>query len=178
VIAITTGRRPTKRINSFARDLAHSIPKTILVRRGKLGVEALAAHLQGQGVKKLITIYRWKGGPGLLRFEDVLSGRLQPFPLLLKLKGVKLRREYPTLRSGLAEAIVFEDKSNQMVKSLAEKLSKFLSLPLRPSGRGAEFLLRLSAQGSLVKVALVDSINSEIGPSFIAWETKPRDGAD
>ena len=68
MILLTTSRRPTERIRTLCRELAHVIPNAVRVNRGKLSLDGVAERALEFGADHVIIIDRWKGGPGEIQF--------------------------------------------------------------------------------------------------------------
>jgi len=178
VILITTCRRPTERIRSFANELSHSIPKCRRINRGKLSLEALAERCFELRCDKALILQRWMGGPGRIQLLKLRDSNLSQIPPLIYLAEAKLRREYGTVGRFKAEAVTVQAKASSELLQLAESLSNFLELPLVTSPCGGPYRVALQVlEHSKWKAKIVlgspPSIR-EIGPSLtiknLSWE--------
>lgn len=89
---ISTSLRPSRRMRTFGRDLAHALINGYYVTRGKksiLDLKGLALNLKAS---RLILIQAKKGNPSKLDFYDTTS-REAPLLGSLLMSGVKLVRE-------------------------------------------------------------------------------------
>ena len=178
MILITTCRRPTERIRSFASELSHSIPKCRRINRGKLSLEALAERCFELGCDKALILQRWMGGPGRIELLELRNSNLTQISPLLCLADVKLRREYNTVGRFEAEAVTVQSKAGSEILQLAKSLSNFLELPLvtLPCGgsyRVALHVLEHSRRKAKVVLGSPPPVR-EIGPSLTikhsSWE--------
>jgi len=183
VILLTTCRRPTERIRSFASELSHSIPKCRSLNRGKLSLEALAGRCFELGCDKALILQRWMGGPGKIQLLELRNSDLIEIPPLIYLADVELRREYGAVGRFQAEAITVQSEANSELVRLANSLSNFFELPLvtLPCGgsyRVALHVLQHSRWKAKVVLASSPSIR-ELGPSLtikhLRWENFERD---
>ncbi len=131
MILLTTSRRPTRRIRTFCKDLANSIPDTIRINRGKLNLDGVAEKSIEFNADRVIIVNRWKGGPGKIEFFRVESSGLKRFPPTIYVKGVKLRREFKTgVKHVKALSIIVSSKGNDEIMKVAKSLSEFLNIPI------------------------------------------------
>jgi len=168
MIMITTSRRPTRRIRSFANDLARSIPGAVRVNRGKLSRLGVAEKALELGADRVILIDRWKGVPGKVELLLVGEGGLRHHPPLIYVAGIKLQRECgarvgPAKRLSLA---VMGDAGPEVAR-LAEALSSFLKAPLIQSIEGVSGRLMLfsSHPKHFARITFLDAPELyEVGP--------------
>lgn len=129
MIGLTTGRQTTQQLNSLLKDLAHSIPGSKIIRRGKSSVENLGVRLLEEGVSYAIVLYRWRGGPGRIGFFAVEPTGLNVVAPAVLLSAVKLRREYPDRGKYTAQGITCDPTSSEQIRNLSHTLSRVLQLP-------------------------------------------------
>ncbi len=167
MIVVTTCRRPTQRIRSFAKDLANSHPSTILLTRGKTGLVELAAAARNLKSNRIATVSRWMGGPG--RIEFLNSDTDPPSQLIVYLKDVRLRREHGKCRTGKAEIVTTPETLRSETYKFAGWYSNFFGLELLDIGlsRRSRVSIHISEDSNLIRVALISPPSeTRIGPSF------------
>ncbi|MFH0847903.1 MAG: hypothetical protein V1857_00170 [archaeon] len=175
MILITTSKEPTQRINSFVRDLNHSIPNTRTLRRGKTSTREMPKQVSAEQCDRLIVVHRWHGGPGRLEFYKLNEkGLVTHYPIIL-LRGVKLRREYGVKGRFTAQGITCEN--NQTIFRLGAALSEFLDLP-QTKEHNFEVSLHMSCSNDdTIRISIADPNNgAEFGPSMsvdrLIWPDK------
>lgn len=130
MIAFTTGRETNQRLNSLVKDLAHALPSSRVVRRGKCSREELATRLHEEGFSHAVIIYRWHGGPGRLDFNSINSDGLSPLPPNLLLKEARLGRENSNRVKCVATAITRAKEASAEARRFCSALSLAFELPL------------------------------------------------
>jgi len=91
---VTTSRRPTRRLRSFANEFSHLIPNAIRLNRGKASLRKLAVYAVSMSVDKVIVIEAVKGNPSRIVFYDVdLKDMSLVKRMSIALGGVRLIRE-------------------------------------------------------------------------------------
>ncbi|MEM4576831.1 MAG: hypothetical protein QW701_05140 [Candidatus Nezhaarchaeales archaeon] len=91
---ISTSLRPSRRMRTFGRDLAHALIYGYYVTRGKRNLTDLRSLALSLKASRLIVIQARKGNPSKLDFYDTT---LEEVPLIgsINISGVKLVREQP-----------------------------------------------------------------------------------
>jgi rRNA maturation protein Rpf1 len=175
VILITTSRRPTRRLLSFVKELAYSLPNTLKIQRGKLGINGLTKMAMESGISKIIIVHRWKGNPGKIELRKIEDSKLKIVPPLIYLAGIKLRREYGIKEKFKIDSVSFEKNSSPKIKAIAKVFSEFIEIPLINEKFKEKFKasLHISQHSKYeAKVAVTSLPNmKEIGPTFIVKHT-------
>jgi rRNA maturation protein Rpf1 len=166
VIALSTCRRPTQRMNSFVKDLFHSLPNCTTITRGKMSLQDLTASAARIEAHRLILVNRWKSDPGEIRLLRLAEGRMQTVYPIILLREVKLRRDYRIRGRFTAEAVTCDENMTDL--GFASVLASFLGLPLE-SVEDSYCTLHLAENHSgRLSVNLTSPPGvREIGPSFI-----------
>jgi len=180
VILVTTSRRPTERIRSLCRELAHVIPNAVRVNRGKLSLDGVAERALEFGADRVIIIDRWKGGPGKIDFFRADSEGLSPVPPKLYVSGVRLQREFKIkVRKIRPITLTASSEGSSQAGKLAEVLSGFLEIPKStegcvPSAYRASMHVSSDARGSVQITFVLLPEGVEAGPritlSHAVWE--------
>ena len=134
---ITMSRRPTRLIRTFCNELAATLPGAVRVNRGKMSFEDIAEKAWELGADRVILVSRWKGNPGKICLFRLGEEGLQPFPPLIYIYGIKLRRAMG-VRLGKVRSIgVVADPGRTR---LGRALADFLDAPFlgRGEARGAQ----------------------------------------
>lgn len=178
MLLISTSRRPTRRILSFAKDLRNSIPNSVKIQRGKRGLGDLLEAALEAGCDRILLITRWKGSPGKILMMEVEGRALRPVPPLIYLRGIKLRREFGVEGRFSASAITLGQVREEGVE-LARSLSRFLRMPLlgdwrAAKGEGTSLHISEDRSGAL-RVSVTNPRGArEVGPAFtirhLIWE--------
>jgi rRNA maturation protein Rpf1 len=152
-------------------DLAHSIPNSQLLKRGKLSFEELIDSLIELNSDRAIIVYRWKGNPGKIELRKFEKPSLKLLPPIIYLASVRLRREYPVKGRFKAEAVSVGLNSDPETLKLAEVLSQFLNLPLinLKGGTSCKTSIHIVKHPVYKAKAALTSPPAlrEVGPSFI-----------
>ena len=182
MLLISTSRRPTRRILSFAKDLRNSIPNSIKLQRGKRGLRDLARAALEAGCDRVLLINRWKGSPGKLEMMEIEGEAFKAIPPLIYLRGIKLRREYGIEGRFTASSITMGGLGPEGIE-LAKSLSRFLRMPLVGDpgvAKGASIHISEDRAGS-IRVAVTSPPGvREVGPAFtirhLIWELEVHGG--
>ncbi|MEM2935881.1 MAG: hypothetical protein QW231_01745 [Candidatus Bathyarchaeia archaeon] len=182
MILITTSRRPTGRIRTLCRELAHLIPNAVRINRGKLNLDGVAERALEFGTDRVIIFDRWKGGPGKIQFFSAGSEGLIPLPPTLYVSGVRLQREFKTkVRKIRPITLTVSPEGSSQTEKLAEALSNFLKVPKSteenvPSTHRASMRISSDASGSVQITFRLLPEGVEVGPritlSHVSWETQ------
>jgi len=170
VILLTTSRRPTERIRTLCRELAHVIPNAVRINRGKLSLGGVAEKALEFGANRVIIIDRWKGGPGKIQFFHAGSEGLIPAPPTLYVSGVRLQREFKTkVRKMHPLTLTVSSEGPSQTGKLAEVLSNFLEVPKSseervPSAYRASMHVSSDASGSVQITFRLLPEGVEVGP--------------
>ena len=132
MILLTTSRRPSRRMRTFCNDLARVIPNTQRINRGKLSIDGVAEKALEINANKVILVCRWKGGPGKIELFRVGARGLIPFPPLIRIKGVRLQREFKLRKIEPTRSLVIAVPPEETAENIkiAESLSNFLEVPM------------------------------------------------
>ena len=136
-LLITTSRRTSNRVRSFARDLSAVLPGTERFNRGGMGIIELTSRIGQSGAQAALVISIWRGNPGEI---TILSSTGQEL-FKLRLEMALLRREIdPTNKSrvGTIEGAGVKLGSSSSVKELANCLAELLSLSIEELSGPAE----------------------------------------
>lgn len=178
MLLISTSRRPTRRILSFAKDLRNSIPNSIKIQRGKRGLRDLLDAALEAGCDRVLLINRWKGSPGKIWMMEVEGGAFRSVPPLIYLRGIKLRREFGVKGRFVASAITVGLVEREGIE-LARALSRFLRMPLIgdsgvAEGDGTSIHISEDHAGALKVSVTSPRGGREVGPAFtirhLIWE--------
>jgi len=174
VIVISTCRRPTQRISSFAKDLSHSLRSSIMLQRGKMSLGDLEDFATEKGAERLLLVNRWHGGPGEIRLRTAKCEGWQDAYPVVYVKSVKLRREYQIRGNFVAEALTAGQ--GKAVVDMSRSLSAFFGLPVR-SDRGSfcSFHVALDRSARLAVSLTSPAATREVGPSFVVQHLKWTD---
>lgn len=178
MIVISTCRRPTPRINSFVKDLSHSLQNCVVAPRGKMSLQKVVDSAVEMEAERLILVNRWKGEPGEIRLQRLHDQRSRMVYPVIYLRSVKLRREYSVQERFVAEAITSEEGKTAI--DLARVLAEFLELPLRLDRNAfCSFHIAEDDSKELTVNLTSPAATQEVGPGFIvrhlAWhERRPE----
>jgi len=172
VIVISTCRRPTPRINSFVKDLCHSLRSCIVSPRGKTSLQDVIDSAIGKGADRLVLVNGWKGEPGEIRPLRLEEGETQVAYPIISLREVKLRRDYGVKGRFVAEAVTASERKADV--DLARSLASLFDLPLR-SRRGSFCSFHVAEDHSkrLAVNLTSPAATRAVGPGFVvrhlAW---------
>lgn len=180
MILLTTSRRPTEIIRAFCRDLANSIPDTVRVNRGKMGLYGVAEKAIELEAERVVVVDRWRWGSGKINLFRVSSTGLEPVPPVLLIRKLRLRREFKK-GPGHAQssAITLEPEDSIELIRITERLAKYfglvvLSLDEACNNYHTSMHFSLDPSRSLRITFLLLSRMVEIGPqvllSKLIWE--------
>lgn len=129
-ILITTSRRTSNRVRSFARDLWLVLPEAERFNRGSMGIEELTSRIRQSGARAALVISIWKGNPGELTFLST-SGEMF---FRIRIDSALLRREInPSFKQRLNGAHNISVKSGSSIKTInfAQEFASIFELPLQ-----------------------------------------------
>ena len=152
-LLITTSRKTSNRVRSFARDLWTVFPGSERFNRGSIGLTELAARVGQSGANAALVISMWKGNPSLLIFMNAAGEEIGS----IKIESAKLRREVTPDRNnriGRTAGVCVKTGSNVKTKELGNLLASFLNL-------------------ELIETVFPDDINHEDNISLIWLEDMP-----
>jgi len=87
--------------------LALSLPNALRINRGKMNYVDLFEYAKSLGAARVVVVCRGlRGNPGRIVFLDTTAEELCFYPLILKLRGVKLAREMGVRPSPPRRAVV------------------------------------------------------------------------
>jgi rRNA maturation protein Rpf1 len=81
---------------------------------------------------RVIVVDRWRGGPGKISLFQISSAGLEPFPPVMLMSGIRLRRELKEGKRVCSSVITVEPETSPDLERIAENLSKYFGLPLLP----------------------------------------------
>lgn len=129
-LLITTSRRTSNRVRSFAHDLWSVLPGTERFNRGSMSVEELVSRIRQSGAKAALVISIWKGNPGELILLSTSGDEL----LKIRLDSAVLRRETnPHFKSRIEglESVCTKSGCSPKVMMLAQDLASLLEVPFQ-----------------------------------------------
>ncbi len=127
---VTTTRRSNPRTRSLAKELALSLPRALKVNRGKARLDELVEYARGLGATTLLIVGRGlQGNPGRVEILNLGSGGEKLYRLTLKLRGVRLAREYG-VRPRPPPEIAVAAQAQPPSLELGHELATALNLPL------------------------------------------------
>lgn len=166
MIAVSSCRRPNERINSFVKDLSHSLRNSIVIRRGKMSLRELVDSAVDRGADRLLTVSRRYGGPGAIHLQRLKDGDAHLTYPVIFLRSVRLRREYPIEGRFFAEAVTANDGKIEL--DLSNPLARFLDLPfLSGGGTFSSFHVARDSSRRLSICLTSPAAVREVGPSFV-----------
>ena len=127
ILLITTSRRTSNRVRSFARDLSSVIPGSERFNRGGMGLPELASRVRQSGARAALVVSIWKGNPGELIILSPEGREL----IKLRFESALLRREIDSSNKGKVGAIKcvgVKIGSSDLVLNLARDFAEILSL--------------------------------------------------
>ena len=103
------------------------------MNRGKMSFEDIAEKAWELEADRVILVNRWKGNPGKICLYLVGDEGLEPFPPLIYIYGVKLRRDMG-IRLGKVRTLAVTATPERL--RLARALAEFLEAPfVEPGGQ-------------------------------------------
>jgi len=175
-IMITMSRRPTRIIRTFCNELAATLPEAIRVNRGKMSFEDIAEKAWEIGADRVILVTRWKGNPGKICLFRVGDEGLEPFPPLIYIYGIKLRRDMGVKLGKVRELAVLARPER---KRLGQALADFLEVPFLEEDKDlTDFDVVLKVRPDVERYAVMSffrtSDGREVGPRVrvrhLIWE--------
>ncbi len=172
---ITMSRRPTRIIRTFCNELAATLPGAVRVNRGKMSFEDIAEKAWEIGADRVILVTRWKGNPGKICLYEVGDEGLTPFPPLIYIYGVKLRRDLGVKLGKVRKLAVLARPER---RRLGSALADFLGVPLLASPEEEEgFDVVLRVRPDVERYAVMSFFRPggrEVGPRIrvrhLIWE--------
>lgn len=128
-LLITTSRKTSNRVRSFARDLWTVLPGTERFNRGGMGLTELASRVGQSGANAALVISMWKGNPSLLIFTTSTGNEV----VTIKMESAKLKREVNPIMNTrfIGTAGVFiKSGSSDKTRDLGEVLASFLNVKM------------------------------------------------
>ncbi|MHA2157627.1 MAG: hypothetical protein ACXABN_05840 [Candidatus Thorarchaeota archaeon] len=127
-LLITTSRKTSNRVRTFARDLWTVFPNSERFNRGGLGLSEMAARVGQSGAKAALIISMWKGNPSILSFTSSTEEELAS----IKIEMAMLRREVNASKKRIngVSGVFVEAQSSDKTHVLGEILSEMLDLDL------------------------------------------------
>jgi len=136
-LLITTSRRTSNRVRSFARDLSSVIPGSERFNRGGMGITELASRIRQSGAQAAFIISIWRGNPGELIILSPEGTEL----FKLRLESALLRREIDSSNKGKVgnlQCVGVKTGSSDRVLDLARGFAELLSLNVEEYSSPAE----------------------------------------
>jgi rRNA maturation protein Rpf1 len=169
-------------LNGLLKELAHSIPESKIIRRGKSNIEDLNVQFLDEGVIHAIVLSRWHGGPGRIDFFAVEPLGLKVVAPSVLLTGARLRREYPDEENYIAQGITCDPASSERTRNFSRTLSRVLQLPelsLASHSLKATFHISELQNRRLRLVVTSPPGEHEVGPSLeiskLVWDVDETD---
>jgi len=129
-LLITTSRKTSNRVRSFARDLWTVLPGTERFNRGGMGLTEITARVMQSGANAALVISMWKGNPRLLVFTTSTGLEV----VKIKIESAKLRREVNPVKStrliGISGVFIKSGSSDQ-TRELGVVLASFLNTKIQ-----------------------------------------------
>ena len=136
-LLITTSRRTSNRVRSFARDLSSVLPGSERFNRGGMGLTELTSRILQSGAQAALVISIWRGNPGEMTILSPQGDEL----FNLRLESALLSREIdPSYkgRVGTIEGVGVKIGSGSHVWDLARGLAEIMSLNVEELSDPAE----------------------------------------
>ena len=136
-LLITTSRRTSNRVRSFARDLSSVIPGSERFNRGGMSVTELTSRIRQSGAQAALVISIWRGNPGELIILSPEGVEL----FKLRLESALLRREIDSSNKGKVgnlQCVGVKSGSSDYVLDLARCIAELLSLKVEEYSNPAE----------------------------------------
>ncbi len=181
MIALTTGRQTSQRLNILLKDLAHTIPKSKILRRGKSSLDEVFRRALENGLNRALILQRWHGAPGRIDLYEVLPSGTGKLVLSATVRSARLRRECGTRGGSYASSISIASHERSPADRFSRVLSKFTELPILDSslaGRDS-FHVSLNAKGE-VQIGLLSSSETretglQLRLSKISWTSNEEE---
>ncbi|AAL64024.1 ribosomal biogenesis protein [Pyrobaculum aerophilum] len=160
-VIITTSREPSKKTLELVNDLVNSLPGTSKIVRGKKSFITLLEEAVACGARYIAFIWERRGMPFALLFYDVINREWKPY--MLKISGIKTRREFPVFisRRPPAKSAVIVDLSEGEVGDIFTEIFGYPILYSLDAVRGLfdTVVLIRRTDGYLVEL-----LGSDLGP--------------
>ena len=179
-ILLTTSREPTDKIRTFCNDIAHSIPNVIRVNRGKLSLDGVAEKASEIHADRIVIVDRGKVGFANIKFFRTDASGLTPFPPLINIASVRLRREFEAKTKRIKSlAILMPSESSLTVKRLADSIGDFFDIPVLLGQKAISnfsFVMRISSnppdklQITFVLLPKLIEVGPRINVSKAVWD--------
>ena len=136
-LLITTSRRTSNRVRTFARDLWSVLPGTERFNRGGMGITELTSRIRQSGAQAALIISIWRGNPGELTILSPEGDEL----FKLRLESALLRREIDASNKGKVgtiQGVGVKIGSSTHVWDLAKGFAELLSVNIDELSEPAE----------------------------------------
>lgn len=165
MVLITTSRRPTKRINRFAKELSWVFPNSMKINRGKRSLMDLTDFMIKRGYTRLLIIEGWKGNPKKLKFFLLLYGSLINY-MTLELLGLSLqidKRMNKKLR-----ILSIEDDGSLRGKEIKEHIVSYLESGylIDPRREGTAGKMMIKSTNGILLIDFYDENGKSIHPKL------------
>ncbi len=168
-------------MRTMMQDLHASIPNSLRINRGKLGIRGLAETANSLKAAYVLIIEGWRGGIGDLKFYRVEEGGLTLIPPLLYVDGYRLRHDYrkTTKSRWRPSKMAILQPQTPEPRKLAATLSRVFNAELISEGERLGttqvYLHVLEAPGATARLAFFSpGDKGEIGPSLtltrVSWD--------
>lgn len=129
-IIITTSRNPTQTTRTFCNELAHTIPNTTRINRGKANLDTLAEKTLQNQAQKIMIVDRWKGNLGKIQLYTIGDTGLTQYYPTIYVKSMKLRRDFGRQKAKQTRNLTMQTSTNNLeAQKLADTISHFLNIP-------------------------------------------------
>jgi len=178
-VLLTTSREPTDKIRTFCNDIAYAIPNVIRVNRGKLSLDRVAEKALELNADRIIIVDRWKDGFATIRFFRTGTLGLIPFPPLLYVTSVRVRREFEAKTKRIKSiAVTVPSENSPATKRLAQAISDFFDTPASVSQKAvSNFSAAMHISGitsERFRITFLLPMLIEVGPridiSKVVWD--------
>jgi len=179
-VLLTTSREPTDKIRTFCNDIAHSLPNVIRVNRGKLSLDGIAEKALELHADRIVIVDRYKDGFANIRFFRTGASGLTPFPPLINIASVRLRREFEARTKPIKSlAITMPSENSLTAKRLVQLISEFFDIPVfvgQNTVSGFSASIRISSdslnrfQITFVLFPTLIEIGPRINVSKVVWD--------
>lgn len=168
-LLITTSREPSRRTQSFVKDLCRVLPNSVRVVRGRATYAELAVRASSLGAYGALIVLEKRGNPSALLYARPEGLGLRKV-FLLRLGGVSLLRELPgsQIPLGMEKLVI---TLGTVPKGFPEALAPYLVECFRPAiagkngGRAIELKL-LGGESEALVTFICATSDRECGPRF------------
>ncbi len=127
-LIITTSREPSRRTRSFVNELVKVVPQSLKLVRGKLTLQDLASKSVVKRAYGVLIVFQKKANPSALVYHEINEAILRR-KFLLRIKGIKLRREIPNSQAPLnIRRLVINPVNLEATGILLELVSAFIEI--------------------------------------------------